>query len=370
VRLNKDLVPQGVAALFSCKTGEFAYETDKRGKGHGVFFYHVIEGLKGRKAARQKEGNVTWNDLVDYASQKVTEDVPKVIGGGAKQTPHQFLNIAGTSPVVIPGVPQDREMTNSIGMKLVRIPAGRFIMGSPVDEKGRSKTEDEHEVRITDAFYMGAFEVTQKQFRTVMGYNPSWFRAGGKGQDDVRGQNTDDFPVENLDWFQAVDFCKKLAAMPGEKKHRRKYRLPTEAEWEYACRAGTATPFCSGNSLSSTGANFNGNYPYGGAAKGSNLERPCKVGGYKPNAWGLYDMHGNVYEWCSDYYEEDYYKRSRNPINPQGPDEPRKDALQVVRGGSWHGAGAQCRSAYRSKLRPGGKSRIQGIRVVLVLDND
>ena len=173
-------IPVGVAAMFSCQTGQFARETSRLGKGHGVFFYHVVQGLKDRKAAREKAGDVDWFDLVNYAHKNVKEDVPKLFGASAKQTPEAFSRFTGT-PVLLPGLPQAREITNSIGMKLMRISPGKFTMGSPDDEKERMNCETEHLVQMR-GYYMSACEVTQKQFQAVMGYNPSWFRAGGRAR--------------------------------------------------------------------------------------------------------------------------------------------------------------------------------------------
>jgi formylglycine-generating enzyme required for sulfatase activity len=137
------------------------------------------------------------------------------------------------------------------------------------------------------------------------------------------------------------------------------YRLPTEAEWEYACRAGTTTPFHFGKSLSSRQANFDGNHPYGGAEKGPYLARTCKVGSYKPNKFGLYDMHGNVHQWCSDWYDKDYYKDSPAK-DPLGPD---RGAVRVLRGGSWIVLGRFCRAADRLTNDPGGRDYNMGFRV-------
>src|SRR5262249_4711820 len=127
-----------------------------------------------------------------------------------------------------------------------------------------------------------------------------------------------DHPMENVLWAEAVEFCKRLSALAEEKRAARRYRLPTEAEWEYACRAGTTTPFHFGDSLSAKQANFNGNFPYGDAGKGPYLRQTAKVGSYLPNAWGLYDMHGNVAEWCADWYDPAYYKHSPRE-DPRGP---------------------------------------------------
>ena len=152
--------------------------------------------------------------------------------------------------VMLPGISlaaepaaQPKEITNSIGMKLVLIPAGKFLMGSPKDEKERWPDEEQHEVSITKPFYLGVYVVTQAEYEKVMGNNPSYFSAKGDGKDSVKDMDTGQFPVEAVSWDDAVAFCKKLSELPEEKKAGRVYRLPTEAEWEYACRAGTKTAF-------------------------------------------------------------------------------------------------------------------------------
>jgi formylglycine-generating enzyme required for sulfatase activity len=254
-----------------------------------------------------------------------------------------------------------KEITNSIGMKLNLIPAGKFVMGSPATEAEREAGEDLHEVAITRPFYMGVTTVTQGQFENVSGKNPSFFHPKNGGSPD--------HPADQVRWHAALDFCRKLSALPEEKKAGRTYRLPAEAEWEYACRAGTTTPFNVGASLSSKQANFNGNYPYGGAEKGPFLGRPAKVGSYPPNAWGLYDMHGNLYEWCNDRYDPDYYKKSPKE-NPKGPDKGALttgfggNVFVVVRGGCWLDEGAACRSARRFRLQESEPYRWTGFRVV------
>jgi formylglycine-generating enzyme required for sulfatase activity len=260
-----------------------------------------------------------------------------------------------------------KEFANSIGMKLVLIPAGKFTMGSPKDEKGRemsaggaSGKETQHEVEITRPFYIGVYPVTQAQYKKVMGTNPSWFSAKGTGSDKVEGLNTDSFPVERVSWQDAKKFCAALSKLPAEKKAGRTYRLPTEAEWEYACRAGTTTPFNCGKSLSSRQANFDGKYPYGGAPKGPYLGRTCKVGSYKPNAWGLYDMHGNVYHFCSDWFKKDNVTGSPKK-DPKGP---KKGDACVLRGGSWINSGWACRAAFRMGVEPDLPSYNFGFRVV------
>jgi formylglycine-generating enzyme required for sulfatase activity len=259
-----------------------------------------------------------------------------------------------------PAPARGKHFTNSVGIKLVRIPAGRFMMGSPASEFGRDSDEGPlHEVEISRSFFLGVYTVTQDQYRKVTGKNPSHFSPGGGGQAAVHGLNTGDFPVERVSWNDAVAFCKELSARPGERAAGRVYRLPSEAEWEYACRAGTKTPFHYGKSLSSRQANFNGNFPYGGAARGPHLNRPCRVGSYKPNKWGLYDMHGNVWQWCADIYYPRYYEGSPR----RDPAGPKAGTSRVIRGGSWTHHARPCRAAYRVGFSPTGTGSYIGFRV-------
>ena len=248
------------------------------------------------------------------------------------------LLAAGAEPCVA-------TLTNSIGMELAYIPAGTFLMGSPEDEAGRSADEGPvHEVTITTGFYLGMYAVTQGEYEEVKGTNPSYFSATGSGKDKVKDLKTRRFPVERVSYEDAVKFCEKVSARKEEKENGRTYRLPTEAEWEYACRGGVgSSPFHFGKTLSSDQANFNGKYPYGGAAKSTFLARTCEVGSYKANAFGLYDMHGNVWEWCSDYYDEKYYADS-----PAADPSGGKGSTRVVRGGGSNDRGYYCRSASRS----------------------
>ncbi len=273
---------------------------------------------------------------------------------------------AWTRAPVPKSLKQPKEIENSIGMKLVLIPKGKFKMGSPKDEVGRLKEEEQHEVEISKPFYLGAFAVTQKQYKAVMKSNPSYFSPEGEGKDDVKGLDTGHFPVEQVSWHEAVDFCKKVSALVAEKKAGRTYRLPTEAQWEYACRGGaSSTPFYFGKSLSSTQANFNGDHPYGGAGKGPYLRRTCKVGLYKPNTFGLHDLHGNVCQWCADPYEPDYYASSP----PEGPGGPKESSDRVIQGGCWFTYGQLCRSATRLNQVPGFRSNGLGFRVALSSPN-
>jgi formylglycine-generating enzyme required for sulfatase activity len=206
--------------------------------------------------------------------------------------------------------------------------------------------------------------VTQGEYEKVMGKNPSYFSAKGDGKAKVNGLDTSRFPVEQVSYKDAVKFCAKLSEMAGEKQKQRVYRLPTEAEWEYACRGGATskTSFHYGESLSSDLANCDGNDFYGGTDDGTYLERTCKVGSYDPNGFGLYDMHGNVWELCSDWYAADYYGKSPK-CDPQGPS---KGSDRLIRGGCWNDLCQSCRSAYRRRNGPTDRSSDVGFRVVLV----
>ncbi len=223
------------------------------------------------------------------------------------------------------------EMVNGVGMRLALIPAGSFWMGAAPREKGASGDErPRREVTLTRAYWLGVFPVTQREYAAVMGRRPSYFSADGGGE--VPG-DTGAFPVEQVSWDDAVAFCAKLSKRPAERKAGRVYRLPTEAEWEHACRAGMVMHlFAFGAALTPALANFNEN------GRGS----PCPVGAYPPNGFGLHDMHGNVWEWCSDHYEYDSYRRAR-AVDPLGTD----GSGHAARGGGWDSSATQCRSAFR-----------------------
>jgi formylglycine-generating enzyme len=254
-------------------------------------------------------------------------------------------------------------------LKMVRIPAkGKtFWMGSPEGEKHQSKDEVQHEVEFSRDFYLGATEVTQAQFRAVMGTNPSFFCMEGEGKEKVAGLDTDDFPVENVTWEQAKGFCTKVGEKRGDGQE---YRLPTEAEWEFACREGRSAkdsvPFYlrSGptSSLSGGQINFDSNFPYGDGKPGKSLERtaPCGSFAESVNAFGLYDMHGNVWEWCGDWYG--MYPTER-VTDPTGPPE---GAERVIRGGGWRLNGGVCRAADRYGHAATGKDSDLGFRLAMV----
>jgi uncharacterized protein (TIGR02996 family) len=325
-------------------------------------------------AALHAEPNdeATWLALADWLEEDGQADRAELVRlvrrlrtlPVMEVTPERAEMEARVAHLLNAGVrPVAAEVVNSIGMRLALIPPGRFRMGSPSGENERGD-EEAHEVEITRAFYLGVFAVTQGQWLRVMGYNPSYFCATGGGRELVRGMDTGDFPVEMVGWKDAQAFLETLAALPEEKEVGWRYRLPSEAEWEYACRGGasSSTPFCFGESLSSTQANFDGAQPYGGAGEGPFLGRTCPAGSYRANAWGLFDLHGNVWEWCSDWYAEDYYGNSP----AQDPLGPSNGSRRVVRGGSWSDLGLNCRAAYRDRGSPSNGGNYLGFRVAAV----
>jgi formylglycine-generating enzyme required for sulfatase activity len=255
-----------------------------------------------------------------------------------------------------------KEIVNSIGMRLVLISAGEFTMGSPdSDPDAVAFQKPQHRVRITRPFCLGATEVTQGQYQAVTGANPSHF----KGSEDL--------PVETVSWLDAIDYCNALSRKEGLTPFYRVqgetvevpdwngtgYRLPTEAEWEYACRAGSTTRYSFGDDAAGLGAFA----WYSGNSRTLNVRLSQPVGQKRPNAWGLYDMHGNVEEWCWDGYEADYYSKKPPAADPLGPSQA---ASRVNRGGCWRLSPQRCRSAFRVGHAPGNRSALLGFRVARV----
>lgn len=216
---------------------------------------------------------------------------------------------------------------NGITLEMVEILAGSFKMGSPSGEEAREKNEEPQHTVNVPAFFIGKFEVTQEQYQQIMGSNPSNFKGAKR-------------PVEKVSWNDAVEFCKKLSQKTG-----RKYRLPSEAEWEYACRAGTTTPFHFGETITTELANYNGNYTYASAPKSKSRQETTEVGSFPPNAFGLYDMHGNIWEWCQDTWHDSY-----KGAPSDGSAWIGNNLEQILRGGSWFDDPRNCRSAYRYNL--------------------
>jgi formylglycine-generating enzyme required for sulfatase activity len=234
----------------------------------------------------------------------------------------------------------------------VWINPGKFAMGSPTNEVDRQEDEGpQTQVTISKGFWMSKYETTQAEYQSVMGSNPSKFKGDA------------DRPVEGVSWNDASNYCGTLTVREraaGRLPAGYEYRLPTEAQWEYACRAGTTTATAYGDSLNSAQANFKGNYPYGGAVKGPYLETTTKVGSYAPNGWGLHDMHGNVAEWCSDWYSGSLPGGS--VTDPRGPNT---GSGRVDRGGGWHNGGWRCRTADRGINWPEDRNFHIGFRPVL-----
>lgn len=275
----------------------------------------------------------------------------------------------GLLPELVPLDQLAPRLTNSIGMKLACIPAGSFLMGSheSLDTLNREfrrphiSYDDEfpqHLVFLSKHFYMGVYEVTQEEYEQVMGVNPSSYGPKGHLHDKVKGKNVKRFPVESVSWDDANAFCRALSALPGEREHGRAYRLPTEAEWEYACRGGGQQPptrYSFGSTTSKVSKH--------GRIGLHGVHKVHEVGSLLPNAFGLYDMIGNVPEWCLDYYGKFYY-RERVTIDPLGPSEPRPIPGESRSG--WRVTRYGPRSSQRSFCEPDRTVSSNGFRVVFI----
>jgi formylglycine-generating enzyme len=246
----------------------------------------------------------------------------------------------------------EKTITISIGMEFVLIPGGTFKMGSPQDEPNRREMEIEHQVTISKPFYMQTTEVTLQQWRAIMGER-FFFKKKG----------TDHMPVVKISWQDCIDFIEKLNAL-----NEGVYRLPTEAEWEYACRAGTSSAYAWGETIDCKDAMYGNNTLKMDVcedyvkSKGLQVDQPASVKSYKPNAWGLYDMEGNVWEWCQDWYGS--YGEDA-VVDPRGP---ASGTDKVRRGGSWYGPGERCRCANRNLSNPANKYQTTGFRLVRVAE--
>ncbi|NEP88325.1 MAG: formylglycine-generating enzyme family protein [Okeania sp. SIO2C2] len=249
------------------------------------------------------------------------------------------------------------DLGNGVILEMVAIPGGTFMMGSPEDEAGRRDTESPQHGVSLQPFYMSKYPITQNQYQAIMGKNPSYFKGGKR-------------PVERVTWYNATEFCQKLS-----QKTTKIYKLPSESQWEYACRAGTTTPFYFGETITTDLVNYNGNYTYANAPKGKYRKQTTDVGSFSPNAFGLYDMHGNVWEWCADDWHDNYedvptdgtaWVNSHDFQNINN----KKELYPLLRGGSWYDNPYVCRSAIR-----GGSDRqashvyIFGFRIVCTCIN-
>ncbi len=280
----------------------------------------------------QKQPNQKYYKIVDIPPRRTFVLYAQILSSDSKNV---SLGTKASEPI----------FTNHLGMTFVRLRAGKFMMGSPSYEKGRDEDEVQHEVRLTEEFYVQISEVTQKQWKFIMDTNPSYFKGCGE-----------DCPVEQVSFGDVQSFISKLNQLDGINK----YRLPTEAEWEYACRAGRKNkPFSFGSCLSSKESNFNGKYTLAGCEIEEFRGQTVPVKSFSPNKWGLYDMHGNVWEWCEDRYG-DYPTHS--VIDPKGPSYGK---FRVGRGGGWKYFARFCRSADRDGLKPMSRRPDLGFRLVI-----
>jgi formylglycine-generating enzyme required for sulfatase activity len=387
------------AILFSCSSTERSWESAE--VKHGVFTQAVLEVM----AEGIKEGkSLSWAGLVAGVEGKMTSDEyrkllpesqtqtpvvraaevpatvlitrrkvdpPKVVKGEALRAPFSAAQAKAAQEAWARAlgkkVVEEVEIADGAKMEFVLIAPGTYKRGTSekdlerlltlVKDSKRESFADEmpqREVTITRPFYLGKYAVTQAQYQAVTGKNPSWFCADGGGKGAVKGLDTAQFPVEEVSWEDAVAFCEAVREKTG-----RKLCLPREAEWEYACRAGTETFFHFGDRLNGDSANCVGDYPFGTGEKGTCLRRTCKVGSYAPNAFGLYDMHGNVYQWCEDCYGSYEVLKDHDPIRYIKD----KEYSRVQRGGSWLSFPRSCRAALRDGSWPGYRNKTFGFRL-------
>jgi len=337
----------GIAAVFSCAAGQQSFED--AGLGHGVFFHHVMQAWSPSSAG--PDGKL---DFLEFAlrTRSLTSAYARKIDRA--QTPHIINDLEGAWSLPLSAeLSAGTLMTNSLGMKLAYIPAGDFLMGSPASEKDRLISETQHRVKLTQSFYLGVHEVTQGEWKTLMGDEP-W-----KGKEHVKEDAS--FPATYINWNDTVKFCDALTKREraaGRITPAQSYRLPAEAEWEYACRAGTVTAYSFGDNSSRLS-----DYGWWGGLVGDGNAKSEKyahnVGLKKPNGWGLYDMHGNVYEWCSDLYGN---YQATGATNPKGA---VTGSNRVYRGGCWSFSARHARSASRNWHPPEFQSYSLGFRLLL-----
>lgn len=306
-----------------------------------LFTANFISALKSSKTWNEafNKSRASWIQVLRVA--KLLRPAPQSFLPNEEDLPLPYRKVASTR----------KTFSNSIGMKFMLIPAGSFVMGSPSGEPGRDDRdnyETQHKVTITKSFYMQTTEVTQGQWVKIMGNNPSAFKKCGA-----------DCPVNRVSWNDIQEFIRLLNQKEGIKK----YRLPTEAEWEYSCRAGTTTPFNTGKCLSTDQANYNSFYSYSRCPSGGiKRDKIIKVGSFSPNSWGLYDMHGNVGEFCQDWVGG---YPNVTVIDPKGPSSGHG---RIVRGGGWTISQGGCRSASRTWFSTNYRSNQNGFRLLRLSD--
>ena len=387
--------PGGVLAFFSCSEGEKAQEYEEL--RHGVFFHFVIQGLGG-EADLDGDGLISPEELgsspsagsaTTCAKRTACVRCPSCEARAATWSRWSACRALRMPDVAPPRLSRTNEppapITNTLGMRLAPIPTGEFLMGSSDDEDADDDEKPRHTVRITRPFYLGTTEVTVGQFRRFVEATRYRTEAerngrGGRGWNEARATfevdpkytwrdpgfpQTDEHPVTNVSWNDAVAFCEWLST-----KEATIYRLPTEAEWEYACRAGTTTRYSSGadpETLAGVGNVADGtarakfpNWTTIAARDGYIFTAP--VGTFRANAWGLHDMHGNVWEWCRDGYDGRYYQQSPGD-DPTGPSQASR---RVYRGGSWADDPRYARSPRRVGVKPDYRYYDLGFRVARV----
>lgn len=344
--LAPERLPTGTLIAYATRPGSVA--ADGRGR-NGVFTSHLLANLSSAGVP------------VELMLKQVSDDV--YIATEGKQEPWQEGSIRGffyfatarpqaaPAPVPAPAPMASRPQSGrtikdcDICPELVVLPRGSFMMGSAPTEPERAADEGPiHRVTIDYDLAVGKFEVTQGQWQAVMGSNPSRFKDCGAN-----------CPVEKVSWNDAQEYLKKLSARTGQR-----YRLLSEAEWEYAARAGTTTPFHTGETITTQQANFNGNHSYNGSAKGIYRVKTVAVGSFAPNAFGLHDMHGNVREWVLDMHRENYIGAPSDGSSREGGGDGLRP---VLRGGCWSDGPMRLRSAFRVKGTPAERTDHSGLRV-------
>ncbi|WP_375510234.1 SUMF1/EgtB/PvdO family nonheme iron enzyme [uncultured Nostoc sp.] len=304
--------------------------------GASFSFAIVVEKLLLNNSAQKKAlpstSSIPANNI-PVPSPKETPALPKISVNPKEFALKTFqfevmkVDQQGNSTTISPGQANFfiEDLGNGNTLEMVEIPGGQFLMGSPLTEKERNPNEGPQHPMTVKPFFMGKFTVTQEQYQAVMDINPSYFQGAKR-------------PVEQVSWNDAVNFCQKLSLMTSKS-----YRLPTEAEWEYAARAGTTTPFYFGETITTKIANYNGEYTYGSAPQGENRQETVDVGSLPANAFGLYEMHGNVWEWCQDKYHNNYRGMPADGSAwVSGNNNP-----YLLRGGSWFSQSSVCRSSAR-----------------------
>jgi formylglycine-generating enzyme required for sulfatase activity len=349
---------QNLEVEYWCLSGE----PNPTNSNEPVLSFKLHDGTTVNKAIAYDRAEADVERNMSFTFTPETADI--WVGRWAKMVAHNKKNDDRSEPVYV------KIVANSEGqeIKMIRINPGTFIMGSPTTEPSRYSDETQHQVTLS-GFYLSEKAITNEQYcrflnatgvpstgtTNVTGYGSQTLVStsttypwgvvftGGMWQPQTGCAN---HPVIYVSWYGAKAFCDWAGG-----------RLPTEAEWEYACRAGTTTPFNTGNNLTTAQANYNGNYPYNGNPTGVYLARTQPVGSYAPNGWGLYDMHGNVWEWCSDWYGSYGTGAVTNPTGPA------TGTSRVLRGGGWGGYARNCRSAYRFDYSPDYRGNSIGFRM-------